>query len=190
MPKPLSEMTLEELWQLFPISLTAPQKQWATEYRQEANRVRKTLQDFAVVRISHIGSTAIKDIWAKTIVDILVEVAPETKLADVAKQLTQNGYMIMSEEETRISLNKGYTVQGFADEVYHLHLRFARDNEELYFRDYLNEHPVIAKKYEDLKIKLWHQFEHSRDGYTNAKGDFIQKYTYLAKVKYPGRYGK
>jgi GrpB-like predicted nucleotidyltransferase (UPF0157 family) len=167
-------MTLEELWQLFPISLTAPQQQWTAEYQQEANRVRKILQDFAVVRISHIGSTAIKGIWAKAIVDILVEVAPETKLADVAKQLTQNGYTIMSEEETRLSLNKGYTVRGFADEVYHLHLRFSGDNKESYFRDYLNEHPTIAKKYEALKIKLWHQFAHDRDGYTNLKGTLFK----------------
>ena len=28
---------------------------------------------------------------------------------------------------------------GFADKVYHIHLRYAGDNNELYFRDYLNE---------------------------------------------------
>ena len=92
MTKPLSEMTLEELWQLFPISLTQPQKQWATDYEQESNRIRKMLQNVAVVRISHIGSTAIKSIWAKSIVDILVEVSPKTNLIDVAEQLSRNGY--------------------------------------------------------------------------------------------------
>ncbi|BAN73450.1 conserved hypothetical protein [Lacticaseibacillus casei DSM 20011 = JCM 1134 = ATCC 393] len=94
----------------------------------------------------------------------------------------------MSEEKQRISLNKGYTVNGFAKSVYHLHLSFAGDNDELYFRDYLNDHPEVAKKYETLKIKLWHQFEHNRDAYTSAKGDFIQKYIKLAKTKYKGRY--
>ncbi|QVI38656.1 GrpB family protein [Lacticaseibacillus casei] len=188
MTKPLSELTLEELWQLFPISLTEPQKQWATDYEQESSRIRKILQNVAVVRISHIGSTAIKNIWAKSIVDILVEVSPKTNLVDVAEQLSRNGYIIMSDEKERISLNKGYTVHGFAKSVYHLHLRFAGDNDELYFRDYLNNHPEVAKKYETLKIKLWHQFEHNRDAYTKAKGEFIQKYTKLAKTKYRGRY--
>jgi hypothetical protein len=34
----------------------------------------------------------------------------------------------------------------------------------------------IAKKYEALKLSLWKEFEHNRDEYTNAKGDFIGKY--------------
>ena len=31
--------------------------------------------------------------------------------------------------------DKGYTENGFADKVYHIHLRYAGDNDELYFRD-------------------------------------------------------
>lgn len=45
----------------------------------------------------------------------------------------------MSSEERRASLNAGYTEDGFADEVFHIHLRFAGDNDELYFRDFLND---------------------------------------------------
>ena len=32
-----------------------------------------------------------------------------------------------------------------------------------------------------LKLSLWKKFEHDRDGYTEAKTDFIRKYTNLAK---------
>ncbi len=38
---------------------------------------------------------------------------------------------------------------------FHVHLRYAGDNDELYFRDYLNEHIQIAKEYERVKLKLW-----------------------------------
>ena len=62
------------------------------------------------------------------------------------------------------------------------------DNDELFFRDYLNEHEEIAKEYEVLKLSLWKEFEHDRDGYTNAKTNFIKKYTNLAKCRYSGRY--
>jgi len=51
----------------------------------------------------------------------------------------------MSDESRRITLNKGYTKDGFADKVYHVHLRYTGDNDELYFRDYLNEHPRIEE---------------------------------------------
>ena len=87
-----------------------------------------------------------------------------------------------------ISFNKGYTEQGFAERVFHLHLRLYGDNDELYFRDYLNDHPEIAKEYEALKLTLWKKYEHNRDAYTDAKGEFITKYTEEAKSVFPGRY--
>ena len=41
-----------------------------------------------------------------------------------------------------------------------------------HFRDYLNEHPAVAKEYETLKLRLRKQYEHNRDAYTDAKTDF------------------
>ena len=94
----------------------------------------------------------------------------------------------MSEPSDRISFNKGYTEKGFAERVFHLHLRYAGDNDELYFRDYLMEHADIATEYEKMKLKLWKKYEFDRDTYTNAKTDFIQKYTEKAKLEYKDRY--
>jgi len=139
-------------------------------------------------RISHIGNTTIKGIWAKNIVDVMVEIPESSSLKDMAQVLEQNGFTIMSSEANRISLNKGYTENGFADKVYHIHLRYAGDNDELYFRDYLNDHPDVAKEYETLKLQLWKQYEHNRDAYTNAKTDFISKWTAEARKEYGSRY--
>lgn len=76
MSKPLSEMTLQELWELFPIQLTEHKEYWEGWYREEQAFLSSFLPKD--VRIYHIGSTAINDIWAKPIVDILVE-APLTE---------------------------------------------------------------------------------------------------------------
>lgn len=94
----------------------------------------------------------------------------------------------MAQREEGISFNKGYTEEGFADRVFHLHLRYYGDNNELYFRDYLIEHPDAAREYEKLKLKLWKDYERDRDGYTNAKTEFIRKYTKQAKTLYRNRY--
>lgn len=94
----------------------------------------------------------------------------------------------MSSEAGRISFNRGYTKDGFADKVFHIHLRYAGDHDELYFRDYLNEYPQVAKEYEALKLQLWKQFEQNRDAYTGAKTEFVQKWTSEAKKVYAGRY--
>ena len=186
MGKKLSEMSLEELWQLFPIILTAHQDCWKEWYFEEEILLKKVLPQ--AQRISHIGSTAISSIWAKPIVDILVEIPKESNLFFYKDLIARNGYICMSESEKALSFNKGYTENGFAERVFHLHLRYTGDNNELYFRDYLNEFPDIAKEYEKLKLSLWKEYERNRDAYTNAKTAFVKKYTEQAKMIYGNRY--
>lgn len=186
MGKKLSEMTLEELWQLFPIILTEHQSCWKEWYAEEAAVLTKILP--SNVKISHIGSTAVSTIWAKPIIDILIEVPYGQALDSIGDLLVNCGYICMNHGESRISMNKGYTEKGFAERVSHLHIRRAGDNDELYFRDYLLTHPDIAQAYHNLKLEIWKEYEHNRDGYTNAKSDFIAKYTSLAKQELGGRY--
>ena len=186
MGKKLSEMSLEELWQLFPIFLTEHQDCWKVWFADEKADLEKIIPQAA--RIEHIGSTAVSSIWAKPIIDILVEVPKECDLAGIKDLLTQNGYTCMSRGSGRYSFNKCYTEYGFSEQVFHLHLRYIGDNDELYFRDYLIESPDIAREYEKMKLILWKNFEHNRDGYTHAKTEFIQKYTNEAKLKYGNRY--
>ena len=116
--------------------------------------------------------------------DILLEIKNNEDFQFVKDILLKNNWLCMSEDEKRISMNKGYTEKGFAKKVFHLHIRLVGDNDELYFRDYLFENSEIAKEYEKLKLSLWEKFEHNRDAYTESKGEFIKKYTEIAKKKY------
>lgn len=188
MGKALSEMTLEELWELFPIFLVAPNDQWESSYRAVESILKEILSECPVERISHIGSTAIRGIWAKDIVDVLVELSADADMGRAAKRIEENGFIRMAAETNRVSFNRGYTEAGFAENVYHVHLRYAGDNDELYFRDYLNEHIPVAREYERMKLKLWKQYEHDRDVYTDAKTEFVRKWTLEAKKIYCGRY--
>ena len=188
MGKDLSKMTLEEFWVLFPIFLVAHDERWEAYYKKIEQELSGLLADQTVIRISHIGSTAIQGIWAKNIVDVMVEIPQSVEMKAMAQILEQSGFTIMSFGANRVSLNKGYTENGFADKVYHIHLRYAGDNDELYFRDYLNDHPDVAKEYETLKLRLWKQLEHNRDAYTDAKTDFISKWTAEARKECGDRY--
>lgn len=58
----------------------------------------------------------------------------------------------------------------------------------MYFRDYLSEHADVAAEYVALKKELAVRYRYDRDGYTAAKGDFVKKYTEIAKRKYGKRY--
>ncbi|CDI49289.1 GrpB family protein [Clostridium tetani] len=188
MSKKLSDMSIDELWILFPIFLIEHQDCWEKWYNEELMLLQKILPSNQIRRINHIGSTSIKTIWPKPIIDILVEVQQECNMKEIKEILLNRGYLCMSEGESGISFNKGYTENGFAQKVYHLHLRYLGDNDELYFRDYLNENPDIAKNYESLKFSLWKKYKHNRDGYTDSKTDFITRYTEKAKEKYGSRY--
>lgn len=179
MGKKLSEMTLEELWELFPIFLTEHDDRWEEWFREEKEAIQKLLP--AKSRISHIGSTAIRGIWAKPIVDLLIEVSDKAAFSMAKATLAEKGYLLMSDSGERASFNKGYTEHGFAERVFHLHLRLLGDHDELYFRDYMNAHPEAAKEYETLKLKLWKEYEHDRDEYTRQKTELVRKYTELEK---------
>ncbi|MFB1052243.1 GrpB family protein [Paraliobacillus sp. JSM ZJ581] len=188
MPKKLSEMGLEELWQLFPIILSEHKGEWTDWYAEESSIIHQLLQKDKCVKINHIGSTAIKEILAKPTVDILVEIPTEYNMNEIKRLLVGGGYFLMSEDEKRMSFNKGYTEKGFADKVFHVHVRFYGDNDELYFRDFMNENPTLASQYEELKLSLSKRYKHNRDRYTEAKGVFISECTKRAKEKYPKRY--
>jgi GrpB-like predicted nucleotidyltransferase (UPF0157 family)/ubiquinone/menaquinone biosynthesis C-methylase UbiE len=189
--KSLSEMTIEELWILFPIILKEHNPQYKDWYQEEKESILSYLKSEDVYRINHIGSTAVNDLVAKPIVDILLELNRSCDIQRLMNELVNQGWTLMSKKidtEIDISYNKGYTIHGFTEKVYHLHVRYLSDWNELYFRDYLIEHKGIANEYGELKLSLLEEFKNNRDGYTNAKTDFIHKYTNFAKDLYKSRY--
>jgi GrpB-like predicted nucleotidyltransferase (UPF0157 family) len=56
--------------------------------------------------------------------------------------------------------------------------------DRLLFRDYLIEHPGVAREYQDLKIRLYNVHPHDRIEYTKGKTEFIERVTALAKKYY------
>ncbi len=178
----LKGMTLEELWQLFPITLTPHQPQWKDWAKEEIEKLSAHLSGYSPA-ISHIGSTAIPGIQAKPIIDILVEIPPETDLRRIKAEMEAAGYICMSVSDTRMSFNKGYTPDGYAEKVFHIHLHPFGDNDEIFFRDYLLTHPETAREYEALKLSLLPRYRNNRDGYTDAKSEFVGRITALARTK-------
>lgn len=167
-------MTLEELWQLFPIVLTPHQLQWKDWAREEIENLTALLSGYCPV-ITHIGSTAIPNIHAKPIIDILVEINPSADKQQIKEKMGTAGYICMSISDSRMSFNKGYTSAGYADKVFHIHFHRIGDNYEILFRDYLIAHPEVAEEYELLKLSLIPKYKNDRDGYTEAKSEFVRR---------------
>jgi GrpB-like predicted nucleotidyltransferase (UPF0157 family) len=56
--------------------------------------------------------------------------------------------------------------------------------ERLLFRDYLIEHPGVAREYQDLKYRLSKAHPDNRIRYTEGKTEFIVRVNSLAKKYY------
>lgn len=181
MDKALKDMTLAELWELFPIVLTPHRSEWEACAAEEIGVLSALLDAYHPV-ISHIGSTAIPGIAAKPVIDILIEIAHGDCDRTTIKELMEaHGYICMSLSDKRMSFNKGYTPRGYADKVFHIHVHAPGDRDEILFRDYLIAHPDTAKEYERLKLSLLPAYTHDRDGYTEAKTEFIRRIISKAK---------
>ncbi|MBU3176770.1 GrpB family protein [Clostridium estertheticum] len=191
MGKELSEMALKELWELFPIILKKHNTAYKEWYKTEKQKLLRCIDKKDIRRINHIGSSAVEGLIAKPTVDVLLEIDNEINIEQLRDTLLHNGWLLMSFENKpcmKMVFNKGYTKEGFAEKVYHLHVRYYDNWNELYFRDYLMEHDEVAKAYGELKLELIEKYEHDRDGYTNAKTNFILKYTEKAKEEYVDKY--
>jgi GrpB-like predicted nucleotidyltransferase (UPF0157 family) len=104
------------------------------------------------------------------------------KLNILRSHLYEDGYIkANSEWPPHLMFLKGYLPDGFAEKVYHIHVVNPSDHDELRFRDYLIEHPEAATAYAVLKQRLFQDYEHDRDGYTEAKTAFISSIVDKAK---------
>ena len=116
MAKELAEMSLEELWQLFPIILKEHNPEYSSWYLEETESLVNIIGKNNIARINHIGSTSVKGLIAKPTVDILLEVNNDCEVEALKEKLSNNGWILMSysnDPELRMVFNKGYTKYGF-----------------------------------------------------------------------------
>ncbi len=181
-------MTLEELWALFPIILREHNSDYSKWYELEKDNIIGCVGLKNIKRINHIGSSSVKGLISKPTVDILMEIGRDSKMEQLKVVLMNDGWILMNEGDKGLVFNKGYTPDGFSEKVYHLHVRYLGDWEELYFRDYLLVHRDVAEAYGEFKLSLLPKYRHNRDGYTEAKTDFIMRYTEKAREEFRDRY--
>ena len=167
---------------------------WPGMFEEEKMHLLDCLPHELIRRIEHFGSTAIPNLPAKPIIDILVEVASldETKKR-IVPVLEGQGYDYFwrpTHGEDGPPFYAWFIKRDSAgNRTHHIHM-VEHDFEHwdrLLFRDYLIEHPVIAREYELLKLKLSRDRRNDRVAYTNGKTEFIARVTQAAKEEADSR---
>ena len=128
----------------------------------------------------HIGSTSIKTVSAKHIIDIAVAVKELNNITPYIDALKENGIFYRKEEYDRQIL---FLIGDLENEVktHHIHIVEANWRNYINFRDYLNAFPDKAKEYDELKQRLANQFPTDRKSYTAGKTELISKLLREAK---------
>jgi GrpB-like predicted nucleotidyltransferase (UPF0157 family) len=163
------------------IEVVPHDSRWDEEYLREAELIKGVMKNEIVV-IYHIGSTSIPGIYAKPIIDILIEVNDINKIDNYNKLMESVGYIAKGENGIE---GRRYFIKGLYNRTHHIHV-FQTGNSgitrHLNFRDYMIAHPEEAKYYEELKKELAARFRYDSEGYTDGKDAYIKEIDKKAKI--------
>ena len=161
------------------VKLAEYDENWPFEFENEKNAIQRVIQKNEIA-IEHIGSTSVKELCAKPIIDILIGIEHFDDGFDIAPKLEAIGYEYKGENGIP---GRHYFAKG-NPRTHHIHIvELGSDfwKEHLLFRNYLRNNPEARFQYSKLKKELALQYERDREKYTDSKAEFIRNTINKAK---------
>ncbi len=156
------------------------------ELRNEIERFGEIAIDIESISIIHVGSTSIKNMCAKPIIDIMLVLENfdwHTSIIPLA--LAPLGYQQIAWD---ISDGWLFLVKGIKENkeitthLYHIVERGSRKHKDyLLLRDFLNNDEQYAKEYKTVKKELAAKYQNDRPSYSKAKTEIVEKLLNIAK---------
>ena len=141
--------------------------EWAVLYKSEKVMLDKVIGDM-VLDIQHVGSTSVKGLVAKPIIDIAIAYRNKTIIPEISEKLEKAGYI----DRGDAGKNGGYIFVKECDpwvRTFHIHFVNIKSEEwkkYLYFRDVLRKDKKIRDEYTEVKRNLMSKFKNNRKEYT------------------------
>ena len=148
---------------------------WEVEYENESQKISGILKDI-LVEIYHIGSTAVKGLSAKPIIDIMPVVTNISLVDKHNKEFVAIGYECMGEFGIE---GRRYFRKGGDNRTHQIHI-FEQSNRKdidrhIAVRDFLRAHPDIALEYGELKMEPAYRVPEYIEGYCAGRDPFVKK---------------
>ena len=126
---------------------------WERDFLQIEKELREALGELAL-RIEHVGSTAVRGLSAKPVIDIDVVIKDYSQFDNVVTSLNQIGYH--HEGDLGIAGREAFKYTGKEHlKKHHLYV-CPQDSPELKrhiaFRDYLRSHPEAVREYSRVSV--------------------------------------
>lgn len=142
----------------------------------EEKNIKKALGNIA--KIEHIGSTAVKGLGGKGIIDIIVGVH-QSDLDKAKTKLEKAGYEYrkVASVPGRIFIRKDYKSKTKTRRIHiHLVIKYSKEwSQIILFRDYLKRNPDDVRKYTELKKQAVKMAKGDGKTYRKIKERFIKE---------------
>jgi len=143
---------------------------WENQFLEEKQLLQTHFPD---IPIEHIGSTSIKGMTAKPIIDIILGVTSYPPSEDMTTTLEKLGYYGFGEAD-RINGRLYFIKRGVKN--YNVHVIKHLDklwNNNIFFRNYLRENEAEVLAYAEVKQNIINKGINSLYEYSDEKEDFI-----------------
>jgi len=163
-----------------PIIIVDYDPRWPQLYKEEKARIIAALGRW-LADIQHVGSTAVPGLAAKPIIDIMPALRSLDDTPRIIEPMRRLGYQYFPEYEDDLPERRYFRKppgEAFRGGGTH-HVHFVETTSDFWrrhiaFRDYLRAHAGAAREYAELKRRLAAEYAADREGYTEAKSDFIR----------------
>lgn len=156
------------------VIVTEYNKLWPSMFKKESERIKSILKD-ECIEIYHIGSTAVENLKAKPIIDIMPVVKNILKIDELNSEFEKIGYECMGEFGIK---GRRYFRKGTEVRTHQIHIFEVLNKKDiirhLAVRDYLKSHPDIAFEYGEFKENLSKRFPEDIEGYCDGKDEFVK----------------
>ena len=149
--------------------------EWEKMFKEEEKEIRKILGKNCIA-VYHIGSTSVRELPAKPIIDIM-PVVKDISLVDAHNPEFQAlGYDCRGEFGIP---GRRFYAKGGDKRTHHIHI-FEKSSQadikrHLAVRDYLRSHPDTAREYGNLKKQLASLYPHGNDRYCDGKEAYMKE---------------
>lgn len=158
------------------VELYPHQAEWDVVAAETVKRLR-TLFGSIAVDIQHVGSTSVRYIKAKPIIDIAIAVRSFDDVTPLIPILEENGIWF---RHHIVDGDMLFACGDFEKDTRTHHIHVVEDGSDewvnyINFRDYIRNHEGEGKRYDALKSKLMEEYADQRGVYTAHKNEFITR---------------
>lgn len=165
------------------VTIVEYRPEWQTMFEDEKKILETALGDVRA-KIEHIGSTAVTELAAKPVIDLMVGLEDFSIADSVVPKIEALAYDYIQKYESVMPFRRFLIKERDGIRTHHIHMVGIGSEfweRHILFRDYLRQNTDVAVQYASLKRELARRDWKDVNEYADAKTEFIREIEHKAK---------